>query len=103
MGIAAAFQVFDGLQSVAAGILRGYKDTAIPMLLAGISYWAIGFLGGLILAFPLGFGAPGLWWGLALGLATAALLLSLRLRLLGGFYQIAARPGAAARSFPGLM
>jgi MATE family multidrug resistance protein len=84
--IAAAFQVFDGTQSVAAGILRGYKDTAVPMLLAGISYWGCGFVGGFILAFPLGYGASGLWWGLAFGLALAALLLCLRL---GRFSRLA--------------
>ena len=77
--VAAAFQVFDGTQSVAAGILRGYQDTTIPMLLAGIGYWGLGIVGGCILAFPLRYGALGMWWGLALGLAGTAALLALRL------------------------
>ena len=77
--IAALFQVFDGTQTVAAGALRGYKDTAMPMLIAGIGYWGIGFVGGWLLAFPLGYGAVGLWWGLALGLAVVAILLGVRL------------------------
>jgi MATE family multidrug resistance protein len=80
--IAALFQVFDGMQTIAAGALRGYKDTMIPMLLAGFGYWGAGFGGGWLLAFPLGYGAVGLWWGLALGLAVVAILLTLRLHQL---------------------
>jgi MATE family multidrug resistance protein len=80
--IAALFQVFDGMQVIAAGALRGYKDTLVPMLLATFGYWGIGFVGGWLLAFPLGFGPAGLWWGLALGLAVVAFLLTLRLHLL---------------------
>jgi len=77
--IAAVFQVFDGVQVIAAGALRGYRDTAIPMLIAAIGYWAIGFAGGWLLAFPLGFGAIGLWLGLALGLGVVATALTIRL------------------------
>jgi multidrug resistance protein, MATE family len=80
--IAALFQVFDGVQVIAAGALRGYKDTMMPMLLATFGYWGAGFAGGWLLGFPLGYGAVGLWWGLALGLAVVAILLSLRLYLL---------------------
>jgi MATE family multidrug resistance protein len=79
LAIAAVFQVFDGMQTVAAGALRGYRDTLVPMLLAATGYWGAGFLGGWIFAFPLGYGAIGLWWGLALGLAVVAALLTLRL------------------------
>lgn len=77
--VAAAFQLFDGVQVIAAGALRGYRDTAVPMVIAAIGYWAIGFAGGWVLAFPLGFGAIGLWLGLALGLASVAIALGLRL------------------------
>jgi MATE family multidrug resistance protein len=80
--IAAIFQVFDGMQTIAVGALRGYQDTVIPLLLASLGYWGVGFLGGWLFAFPLGYGAVGLWWGLALGLATVAILLTLRLHLL---------------------
>ncbi len=79
LAIAAVFQVFDGMQAVAAGALRGYRDTVVPMLLAATGYWGAGFLGGWIFAFPLGHGAVGLWWGLALGLGLVAALLTLRL------------------------
>jgi MATE family multidrug resistance protein len=78
--IAAIFQIFDGVQVIAVGALRGYRDTAVPMLIAAIGYWAIGFVGSWLLAFPLGLGAVGLWSGLALGLAVVATALSLRLR-----------------------
>jgi MATE family multidrug resistance protein len=82
IAIAALFQVFDGMQTIAAGALRGYKDTFVPMLLATAGYWGAGFAGGWLLAFPLGHGAVGLWWGLALGLAVVAILLTLRFHLL---------------------
>jgi MATE family multidrug resistance protein len=84
LAIAAIFQVFDGMQVIAACALRGYRDTMVPMLLGIFGYWGAGFLGGWLLAFPLGYGAVGLWWGLALGLAVVAILLTLRLYLLGG-------------------
>jgi MATE family multidrug resistance protein len=79
LALAALFQIVDGMQTVAAGALRGYEDTTVPMLLAGIGYWAIGFAGGWALAFPLKIGPVGLWWGFVLGLASVALLLTLRL------------------------
>jgi MATE family multidrug resistance protein len=71
--------VFDGVQVIAAAALRGYRDTAVPMLIAAVGYWAIGFAGGWLLAFPLGFGAVGLWLGMALGLAVVATALTVRL------------------------
>jgi MATE family multidrug resistance protein len=79
---AAIFQVFDGAQAIATGALRGLNDTRIPMLLAGVSYWVIGFSLAYVLGFPAGFGPAGIWIGLATGLACAALLLSLRFRRL---------------------
>jgi multidrug resistance protein, MATE family len=80
--IAAIFQVFDGMQVIAAGLLRGYRDTMVPMLLATFGYWGVGFGGAWLLAFPAGYGAVGLWWGLALGLAVVATLLTLRFHLI---------------------
>src|SRR5258708_7486352 len=64
--VAALFQVFDGMQVIAAGALRGYADTAVPMKLAALGYWGIGGVGGCLLAFTLGLGPVGVWWGLAL-------------------------------------
>jgi MATE family multidrug resistance protein len=94
IAIAALFQVFDGMQVIAAGALRGYKDTMTPMLLAGFGYWGAGFVGGWLLAFPLGYGPVGLWCGLALGLAVVAILLTLRL------HQLALAISRAAEAVP---
>jgi MATE family multidrug resistance protein len=79
LAFAALFQIADGVQVVAAGALRGYEDTTVPMLLAGLGYWVIGFAGGWALAFPLGFGPVGIWWGFVIGLVTVAALLTVRL------------------------
>jgi multidrug resistance protein, MATE family len=80
LAIAAVFQIFDGVQAIAAGALRGYRDTTIPLLLAVIGYWGVGFAGGWFLAFQAGYGPIGLWSGLAVGLAAVALMLTIRLR-----------------------
>jgi MATE family multidrug resistance protein len=79
LAIAALFQIVDGVQVVAVWALRGYEDATVPMLLAGLGYWGIGFAGGWTLAFPLGLGPAGLWWGFVLGLAAVASLMTLRL------------------------
>ena len=82
--LAGCFAVFDGLQAVAIGILRGIGDTRVPVLLSLLSYWFIGIPVSLVLSFPLGLGPAGLWAGLVAGLfATAVVLLarvSVRLR-----------------------
>ena len=78
LSVAAVFQVFDGVQVTAAGALRGLKDTRTPMMVALIAYWCVGLTSGYLLGFHLGFDGPGLWWGLVLGLTTAAVLLSWR-------------------------
>jgi len=95
LAIAAVFQIFDGVQAIAVGALRGYRDTAIPLLLAVIGYWGVGFAGGWLLAFPAGYGAIGLWTGLAVGLAAVALMLTLRLHICAGI-AVAARQSLAA-------
>jgi MATE family multidrug resistance protein len=78
LAIAALFQVFDGLQVSASSALRGLKDTKAAMLLTLISYWCVGCVVGGILCFGLGMRGNGLWLGMTTGLATAALLLSVR-------------------------
>lgn len=83
--IAAFFQVFDSGQVAAMGVLRGHKDTAVPMAFALVGYWALGLPVGYALCFGwgkigvAGIGVEGLWWGLVLGLATVAVALFARL------------------------
>jgi len=76
--VVAAFQVFDGIQVVAAFALRGLKDVRLPMLIAGLSYWGAGFPLALLLGFGLGWEGVGVWIGLAASLAIAAALLTAR-------------------------
>ncbi len=76
--VAAAFQIFDATQVVAALSLRGLKDARAPMWLAGVSYWIAGFPACLFLGYGLGLGGLGIWLGMAFALAVAAMLLSVR-------------------------
>jgi len=96
LAIAALFQIFDGVQAIAAGALRGYRDTTVPLLLAVVGYWGIGFAGGWLLAFPAGYGPIGLWSGLAVGLAAVALMLTVRLHFCAGSAALHKRLGAVA-------
>jgi MATE family multidrug resistance protein len=68
---AAVFQVFDGLQVVSAGVLRGAGETRMPMVVNLVAHWAIGLPIGYAIAFPLRGGVLGLWIGLAAGLIAA--------------------------------
>jgi multidrug resistance protein, MATE family len=72
LALAALFQLADGMQVMALGLLRGVRDTRVPMVLAAVSYWLIGIPCSYLLAFPLDFGGVGLWLGLVVGLACAA-------------------------------
>ncbi|MCU0526691.1 MAG: MATE family efflux transporter [Elainella sp. Prado103] len=76
--VAAVFQVVDGIQVCATGALRGLKDTQIPMLIGIIAYWGIGLTSGYWLGIAWAWGGVGLWWGLAIGLAVAAVVLTWR-------------------------
>lgn len=68
LGIAAIFQMFDGIQAVATGALRGLGDTRTPMWWNLVGHWVIGLPFGYTLCFIFGFGVFGLWWGLSTGL-----------------------------------
>ncbi|UPJ47980.1 MATE family efflux transporter [Bradyrhizobium sp. 200] len=80
--VAASFFVTDAAQSIAAGGLRGLKDTRVPLLFVGIAYWLIGFSLGYVLGLKIGLGAIGIWIGLSIGTAIYAGLLVLRFQLL---------------------
>mgnify|MGYP003362149910 FL=1 len=72
--VGAAFQSADAVQVVATGILRGQGDTAIPMVLAILGYWGVGFPTGVYLAFHRGMGPTGLWYGIGTGLVAVFVL-----------------------------
>ena len=76
--LAGMLQLADGLQVVAASMLRGITDVKVPMIIAVISYTIICISVGLTLAFPMGMGAEGIWIGFVIGLSTAAVCLHLR-------------------------
>lgn len=76
----AAMQVFDGIQSVSLGALRGLHDTRWPTLVSLVAYWCLALPLAWLLAWPLGLGAPGIWAGFGAGVAVAAVLLFGRLR-----------------------
>jgi MATE family multidrug resistance protein len=74
--IAGLFQVSDGIQAVGLGVLRGLEDVKVPTIVTLMAYWVLGLPLGYFLAFTLGMGAHGIWYGLLIGLTiTAALLL----------------------------
>ncbi|MEM7170203.1 MAG: MATE family efflux transporter [Pseudomonadota bacterium] len=74
LAVAALFQVADGAQVILAGVLRGLKDTKIPMWIAVFGCWVVGFPVSAALGLWFGYGAVGVWCGLALGLTVVALL-----------------------------
>jgi MATE family multidrug resistance protein len=84
--VAALFQISDGLQSVASGALRGMGDTKWMLGVNLAGHYVIGLPLGIVLAFVVGKGAVGLWWGLCAGLTTVAVALLLR------FAALSARP-----------
>ncbi|BAJ02279.1 MATE family efflux transporter [Shewanella violacea] len=95
MFFAALYQLSDSVQVVAAGALRGYKDTRSALYITLVSYWAIGMVIGYILArtdiLVPAMGAQGFWIGLIAGLTSAAILFALRLRYIqrSGFKKAA--------------
>jgi putative MATE family efflux protein len=75
LAVAAVFQLADGAQAVAAGVLRGLQDTRVPMLIAAFGYWIVGFGSSVALGFATPLAGAGIWWGLAAGLLVVAVLL----------------------------
>jgi len=89
LAAAALFQLVDAGQVMALGLLRGVQDTRVPMIMAAISYWGVGVPASYVLGFPLGLEGVGIWLGLAIGLACAAMV------MLARFWGWSAREGSA--------
>ncbi|NRB05543.1 MAG: MATE family efflux transporter [Rhodobacteraceae bacterium] len=75
LALAALFQLVDGAQAVALGLLRGVQDTLVPAALAAVAYWGVGIPASYALGFILNWEGVGVWLGLVLGLAFASVLL----------------------------
>jgi multidrug resistance protein, MATE family len=80
LAIGAAFQLSDGTQAVATGVLRGVGDTRTPMTMNVIGHWVLGLPTGYMLCFWAGWGVAGLWTGLSIGLTFVAVVLTLAWR-----------------------
>ncbi|MBO9444556.1 MATE family efflux transporter [Ruegeria sp. R14_0] len=78
LAMAALFQLVDGAQVIALGLLRGLQDAKIPMVMAALSYWGVGITSSYYFGFVRGMDGVGVWLGLVLGLACAAVLLMAR-------------------------
>jgi MATE family multidrug resistance protein len=92
--LGATFFITDGVQSVAAGALRGLNDTRVPLLIAALSFWIAGFGGSYVFGFTLGLGAVGVWIGLSIGTAVFAALLLWRFNVLTQAGYMPSVPGA---------
>jgi MATE family multidrug resistance protein len=100
--VAGAFQVFDGVQVVSIGVLRGLSDTRTPVVINVLGFWLLGAPASWLLAHQAGGGPVGLWWGLVLGLVVVALALVLRIvaRLRGGLVRFDVESSARLDSAP---
>lgn len=98
--IAAAFQVFDGVQVVGCGVLRGMGRTRPAAIFNAVSYWALGLPLGAWLALERGWGLAGIWWGLCFGLASVATLLVGWIHWRGPLRTSAVAAGRAMRRAP---
>jgi MATE family multidrug resistance protein len=76
--IAGIFQIFDGGQVINSSALRGLSDARVPALITFVAYWVLALPVGYLLGVRGGYGAPGIWTGLAIGLAIASTCLGLR-------------------------
>ncbi|HEY0995499.1 MAG TPA: MATE family efflux transporter, partial [Gemmatimonadaceae bacterium] len=79
--IAGVFQVFDGIQAVGSGILRGIGDTRVALLVYLAGFWCVGVPVSAWLAFGAGYRATGLWWGFVAGLGAVAVFVMIRVRV----------------------
>ncbi|MFT4057653.1 MAG: MATE family efflux transporter [Novosphingobium sp.] len=90
--VAAIFQLTDGVQAIAAGVLRGVQDTRIPAVIAIVGYWLAGFATSVALGLFTPLKGVGVWIGLAVGLTVAAILLLSRWHWRDRFGLVPERP-----------
>jgi MATE family multidrug resistance protein len=86
--VGATFFIADGVQTIAAGALRGLNDTRVPLAIAAVSFWVIGFTACYVLAFTADLGAIGVWIGLSASIAIYAMLLVWRFHALTGRHYL---------------
>jgi MATE family multidrug resistance protein len=91
--LGASFFVFDGMQTIGSGALRGLNDTRVPLVFAAVGFWLVGFSSAYALGFPFGYGAFGIWIGLTLGLFVYASLLIWRFHRLTARHYLPALSG----------
>ncbi|WP_299782278.1 MATE family efflux transporter [uncultured Roseobacter sp.] len=94
LAMAALFQLVDGAQVIALGLLRGIQDTRVPMICAALSYWVVGVPCSYLFGFVWDLEGIGVWLGLVVGLGLASVLLSTR------FWAVALRKLKGAESQP---
>ena len=97
LAFGSTFFVADGVQTIAAGALRGLNDTRVPLIFAALSFWAIGFTTSYTLAFTAGLQAIGIWSGFTVGLAVYAALLVWRFNALTRRGYMPEAPGIEAQ------
>jgi MATE family multidrug resistance protein len=95
LALGATFFVVDGVQTIAAGALRGLNDTRVPMIFAAVSFWVVGFATSYTFAFPARLEAAGIWIGFTVGLGLYALLLVWRFNALTRRGYMPAAPSQA--------
>ena len=93
LAVGALFQLFDGAQAVAAGVLRGLQDTRVPMVIAGLGYWIVGFGTAVALGFWADWQGVGIWAGLCAGLVVVSAALLWRFAQRGRLGLLRARTG----------
>jgi MATE family multidrug resistance protein len=80
MAVGAVFQLFDGVQGVSVGVLRGAADTRVPMLIHLAGFWGVGLPLAILLAFTAGLGPRGVWWAYVVSLFAVAVMQLWRVR-----------------------
>ena len=89
---AGMFLLLDGVLMVVANAIRGLRDTRSPLWISMAGYWGVGLGTGVILCFPMGYGAEGLWWGLVAGVAFSNILMYGRFRQRIAEARVAVQP-----------